>query len=239
MKTSSSPFIDRDRRIIILTIGEVKLSYPLNPAPEILLDDLLDIKESDNESVYTQRLIEGNMLHKPIVSTINSSHPFTVNSAPKIVRVTLKDKVIQKRLQEIEGEFLSFQGKSYSDTLEERIELYQELYMDTKNIDRVRLGAVEMFGETTYSNILRDPRVTLCFSWYRPRTRDFLSFHINCIAEVIPPGNTFYKYMRIMRSLFSERFLDLGRPEYTCAYKLWVSETKEKTLTDKTGFSEQ
>ncbi|MBD3407745.1 MAG: hypothetical protein GF411_16625 [Candidatus Lokiarchaeota archaeon] len=238
MTHKTTQFIDREGRKIILTRGEVKHSFPLSPIPNDLLNDLLNISFSDEESVNAQKLIEGNMLHKPIVCTRNVSHPFIINVAPKIARITLRDEVIQDRLEELEGKFLSFQGRSYSTTQSERHQLYHELFLTHSEIDPVRFGAVEMYGANTYSNILDDPRVTLCFSWYRPQTEEFLAYHINCIAEIVPPSDPFYKFMRILRTLFSTTFLELGKPEYICAYKLWISETKEKTLTDKTGFTE-
>jgi hypothetical protein len=94
-----------------------------------------------------------------------------------------------------------------------------------------------MFGDQTYQNIIRDPRVSLNPSWRIKEEGLALSYQVNCIAEVVKPGEPFFKYMRLMRRLFSSRLLDLRRTEdYICAYKFWVCEAKDKSLTEKAGF---
>lgn len=109
--------------------------------------------------------------------------------------------------------------------------------LDDKKIDRFRLGSVEMYGDKTYHNILRDPRVTLNMFWTQEKEPQAQSYQINCIAEVVPPGDPFFKYMRLMRRLFSKTLIDLrGKSDYVCAYKFWVCETKDKSLAEKTGF---
>jgi hypothetical protein len=112
------------------------------------------------------------------------------------------------------------------------------MMLDDSKIDRFRLGAVEMYGDKTYHNILRDPRVTLNMFWTEDNNRLARSFQVNCIAEIVPPGTPFYRYMRLMRRLFSSTIVDIERraSDYICAYKFWVCEAKDKSLTGKPGF---
>jgi hypothetical protein len=93
-----------------------------------------------------------------------------------------------------------------------------------------------MFSDVTYSNIQRDPRVALSFMWTKPDQAVAPGYQLNCLAEISRPKEPFYRFMTCLRSLFSSRFMDSRGPEYACAYKLWVSEVKDKSLAPKPGF---
>ena len=147
-------------------------------------------------------------------------------------------RVCEKRCTILLNAELAFQGRPFEETIGERIELYQKMMIDDRRIDRFRFGSVEMYGDKTYQNILRDPRVTLNMYWVQDEAPQAQSYQINCIAEIVPPGDPFFKYMRLMRRLFSKTLIDLrGTSDYVCAYKFWVCETKDKSLAEKTGFT--
>jgi hypothetical protein len=110
------------------------------------------------------------------------------------------------------------------------------MFLDDEKIDRFMLGSMEMYGGITHRNLMRDPRVTLSFSWFRMKNPRNVGVQVNCIAEIIPPGDPFYRYMRLMLYLHGKRYLDLRQATYPCAYKLWISEVKEKSLTHRDGF---
>jgi hypothetical protein len=185
----------------------------------------------------TQKLYDSTLM-KPTISSQNATGIFPINSAKKIIRLTLTDDALDDMILELEGAELSFQGRPFDETLEERIELYQKVMLDDKKIDRFRFGAVEMYGDVTYQNILRDPRVSLNFFWTQEAEPQSQSYQVNCIAEIVPPGDPFFRYMRLMRRLFSSKLLDLrGTVDYICAYKFWVCESKDKSLTEKAGYS--
>ncbi|MGY5875980.1 MAG: hypothetical protein RTU30_09555, partial [Candidatus Thorarchaeota archaeon] len=128
------------------------------------------------------------------------------------------------------------QGKSFEDRVEIGMEVYRRLHVDESKIDPLRLGAIEMYGTTTYHNIFSDPRVSLGFSWYDNQRSQFVAYQLNCVIEVISPGHPFFRYMRAMRMLFAKTYLDIGDVGYICGYKIWVSEIRDKTLQAKAGF---
>jgi hypothetical protein len=173
---------------------------------------------------------------KPSVCTYNPGAPFRINTAIKIVRLTLLDQEIENRIDDLEGQLLALQGKPFNETIEDRIEIYTNLLLDDTKIDRLRLGAIEMYGDTTYANIKRDPRATLNFYWYQNNPPVGMGYQLNCLTEIVPPGEPFYRYMRLMRQLFSYQFISLREAEYPCAYKFWVCEAKDKSLTQKPGY---
>ncbi|MFW9794116.1 MAG: hypothetical protein ACFFEE_07440 [Candidatus Thorarchaeota archaeon] len=237
-KPAAIKFIDRELRRIEIDISGLNVSFPLNAIPDMLYEAIVNTLEGARDTNdKLQRLYEATLM-KPSVSTLNTIGIFPINSAKKIVRLTLTDEAIEEKILELEGAELSFQGRPFTETIEERIELYQQVMLDDTKIDRFRFGAVEMYGDQTYQNILRDPRVTMNFFWTQEAAPEAQSYQVNCVAEVVPPGHPFFRYMRIMRRLFSSRLLDLrGTEDYICAYKFWVCESKDKSLTEKTGYS--
>lgn len=235
MKSTSVRFIDRERRMIDLIRDKVIMSYPLNAIPDDLYQALADLADAapvkeDNLGMLRARVDKASM------SSLNLDNPFPINVSIKRIRLTLTDEAIEDRIDDLEGQFLAFQGRSFKDSIDERIELYRSLHLDDSKIDLLRLGAVEMYGSTSYANIQKDPRVSLSVSWPLPNETTQRGLQINCIAEIIPPGDPFYKYVRILSVLFGGRYLDTGKIEYPCAYKLWVSEVKDKSLADTEGF---
>jgi len=237
-KPSAIKFIDRELRRIEIDISGLNISFPLNAIPDMIYEAIVNTLEGardTNEKLH--RLYEATLM-KPTVSTMNATGIFPVNSAKKIVRLTLTDEALEERILELEGDELSFQGRVFEETIEERIELYQKVMLDDTKIDRFRFGAVEMYGDQTYQNIQRDPRVSLNFFWTQEAAPEAQGFQVNCVAEIVPPGDPFFRYMRLMRRLFSSKLLDLrGTEDYICAYKFWVCESKDKSLTERTGYS--
>ncbi len=237
---SAVRMVDRDARNIEIVLNNAVISFPLNVVPDKLYQTMAAAADGDIDPMEKIEHIYQSHVMKPSVCTFDSTNfTFPINAATKIVRLTHKDDVIEDLLDEIEGEILSLQGRPFEETIEERFELYRELYVDDAKIDRVRLGAIEMYGDVTYSNLRRDPRVTLQFDWRSRIENENHSYQLNCIAEILPIGSTFYRYMRVLRTLFSSRFfnLDLNRADYVAAYKFWICEWRDKSLISKTGFT--
>ncbi len=235
--TSRIKFIDKDRRRIEIILGGLSVEFPLNAIPDPVYEAMADAVNRSAEAPETMNELYIDTLMKPTVSSLNASNIFPINSAKKILRLTLTDKALVESIHELEGAELSFQGRPFEETIDERIELYHKMMLDDSKIDRFRFGAVEMYGDRTYQNILRDPRVTLNMFWVQEQEPQAQSYQINCIAEIVPPGDPFFKYMRLMRRLFSKTLIDLrGTTDYVCAYKFWVCENQDKSLAAKTGF---
>ena len=237
-RPSTIKFIDRELRRIEIDISGLNISFPLNAIPDRVYEAIVSTLEGARDTNEKLHRLYDATLMKPTISTMNSTGIFPVNSAKKIIRLTLTDDAMEERILELEGAELSFQGRPFEDTIEERVELYQNVMLHDRDIDRFRFGAVEMYGDQTYQNIQRDPRVSMNFFWSQDTAPEAQSYQVNCVAEIVPPGDPFFRYMRIMRRLFSSRLLDLrGTEDYICAYKFWVCEAKEKSLTERTGYS--
>ncbi len=229
-------FIDRELRRIELNVQGITQYYPLNPIPDDLYEGMASNVDVEGTSLEKLQTIYRSTVQKPTFATFNFEHPFPVNCATKIIRLTLTDAEIEKTVDDLEGKLLALQGMPFEDTIEERIEMYRNTFIDDSKIDRFRLGALEIYGDNTYRNVQRDPRVSLGLYWLDSKTDITRSYQVNAIAEIIEPGTPFFKYMRVMRSLFSSRFVETRRGGYVAAYKLWLSEYHNKSLESKTGF---
>jgi hypothetical protein len=211
-------------------------SYPLNPLPDDLYEGLAEVVEGEGTDIERLQKIYNSTLMKPTLCTFNFENPFPVNSCTKIARLTLTDEAIDDSIEDIEGKLLALQGMPFQETIVDRIDLYREVFLDDAKIDRFRLGVMEIYGDNTYYNVQKDPRVSMTMYWRNQESGDSRSYQVNAIAEIVEPGTPFFRYMRVLRSLFSSQFVETRRGEYVAAYKLWISELHDKSLVSKTGF---
>lgn len=230
--------IDRELRRIEISMRGIVQQFPLNPIPDDLFEALASFVDTASSESISEKLraIYSTPVTKLTVCTFNYDNPFPINAAVKLARLTLKDSAIEEIIEDLDGRLLALQGLPFEDTVEERIQIYRELYINDSKVDRFRIGAIEIYGDGTYSNLLRDPRVCLNLHWPDPKTGEHRSYQINALTEVVEPGTPYFRFMRTLRSLFSSRFVDSRRDQYVVAYKFWVSEVLDKSLTSKTGF---
>ncbi|MFW9920713.1 MAG: hypothetical protein ACFFED_14005 [Candidatus Thorarchaeota archaeon] len=228
--------IDRELRQIEIETKGIVQRFPLKPIPDDLYEAIAGAVDVEGEPEEKMRTIYASTIMKPTVSTFNFDTPFYINSAVKIARLTLRDEIIEEKIEELEGRLLSLAGIPFNETIEERIEMYRDIFIDDKKIDRFRFGVAEMYGDATYMNIRRDPRACLNLYWRDGKDNTVRSYQINVIAEIVPPGTPYYRYMRVLRTLFASKFLDSRRDSYVAAYKFWVSDILDKSLVAKTGF---
>lgn len=240
MSTSSISIrmIDRELRRIEISMRGIVQQFPLNPIPDDLFEAMASFVDTASGESVTEKLnaVYSTPVTKLAVCTFDPNNPFPVNAAVKIARLTLKDSAIEEVIEDLDGRLLALQGLPFEDTVEERLQIYRELYIDDSKVDRFRVGAIEIYGDGTYSNLMRDPRVCLNIHWPDAKTREHRSYQINAITEMVEPGTPYFRFMRTLRSLFSRNFVDSRRDQYVVAYKFWVSEVLDKSLTSKTGF---
>ncbi len=233
---STIRLIDRDLRLIEIQSKGVVQRYPLKPIPDDLFQTLADFANVGSDQTVDIDEIHAAPITKATICTFNFRQPFYINAATKIIRLTPTDEMIRSKIEYLEGKLLSFQGRRFEETIDDRLMTYRELFLDDSGIDRFRLGVIEMFGEGTFENIQRDPRVTLLIHWVDAKKGVTRSYQINAIAEIAKRGEEFFRYMQVMRPLFSSRFIQSAKVSYIVAYKLWVSDIIDKSLAPRLGF---
>ena len=110
--------IDREQRRINISTEHVVTSYPLNAIPDMLFQRLANLTDRRDENEEGLDFIWRDPITKPSLCTTSQGLPFSLNFAPKLVRLTLTDDVIPKKIDEIEGEILAFLGQSFDDRIE-------------------------------------------------------------------------------------------------------------------------
>ncbi len=161
--------------------------------------------------------------HLPVMSTADvTSGTFPVNSAAKGAGLSVHP-------DQIEGWTLRFEGLierglegGWSETMKERLGALLDYYSDLARFDPTVITSIEIFGKRTYTNVLADPRCTLLYVGIDDSgTR---SYAVHCIAELVPPGELFYRYVRSIHDLFHVP----SRRTYPFVYRLHVCEVYDK-----------
>ncbi|MCF2137717.1 MAG: hypothetical protein K9W43_10850 [Candidatus Thorarchaeota archaeon] len=227
-------FIDREQRRLEIETGEFKHSFPLKPIPDELFRVMLQATDFKEESLQAVDDLVNSRIFEAAVATRTFSAVYPINLAIKLTYPTLYDDYIEEIIDDLEGQLLSFQGVPIEKTIGDRLKLFRNLYLDETKIDPYRLGAFEIFGELTFKNLLRDSRASLLFRWFKGRRSK--SVQLNCITQIAEERSPFYRFMRVVRSMFATRFLDLLEEKRTCAYEFWITDALTKDLSDRRGF---
>ena len=122
-KPSTIKFIDRELRKIDINLNGLEVSFPLNAIPDMVYESIVNTLEGARDVDEKTRRLYDSTLMKPTISSQNATGIFPINSAKKIVRLTLTDEALEDMILELEGAELSFQGRPFDETIEERIEL--------------------------------------------------------------------------------------------------------------------
>ena len=112
---SKIKFIDKDRRRIEIILGGLSVNFPLNAIPDPVYEAMADAVNKSSEAPETLSELYVSNLMKPTVSSLNASNIFPVNSAKKIMRLTLTDDALDDTIHELEGVELAFQGRPFEE----------------------------------------------------------------------------------------------------------------------------
>ena len=115
----------------------------------------------------------------------------------------------------------------FYDSIQKRIEGAMLLYDKPERINRMALGGLEIFETKTFTNILKNPFVSLFYVGGSP---GYKSYQINCIAEIFDHTQPFYRFMINMRRLFEEASFHFQQPQYPYAVKYHVLQVLDKSL---------
>lgn len=165
-------------------------------------------------------------VHLPVVATLNPAGPFSIHTATKGAGLTPKDEYLPHYLDMLRTALSRSEGRPWDDSLAVRLIAARVLYEHPQEIDRRRLGLLEIFQGTTYRNILADPRVTLHYTGPGPA---YPSYQINGWAEVVGPGDPRFEYLYLVRQLFEYDHFHIHQPAYPFGYSVWVGEVFDKS----------
>jgi len=113
------------------------------------------------------------------------------------------------------------------ETRAERLQFLLSLYQQEKFSDRC-LTTIELYGKTTWRNVLSDPRCGVLFSSYRNT-----SFLVNGVCQILGPEAEVYRFVVALHDLFH---LPRGeRKAPPAVYRIWVSQVHNKTPGPRAG----
>ena len=214
--------------ILTVTIQGTQKHFSLQSLPS----DFIEWQINDRRSLF-QRLNHGvqpSFLspHIPTLLTLDKDNvDFPLNAASKGVGLVPNDSLVPTLTNQLKRIHAGLQGKEFYESLPDRLRALELLYGDTTRINHRALGGLEIFETRSFFNIAQDPRVSLFFVGGSPSYR---SYQLNCIAEIIDSGQTFYEFVRAIRGLFEEAAFHFQQPKYPYAIKYHVVQVSDKSL---------
>ncbi len=165
--------------------------------------------------------------HLPVVSTVQGgAGQFRIHSSTKGTGLLPKDEYLDYYLGLIAECLERIKGRPFDETAGERIAVAREFYANPDHIDRRRLGLLEIFRGQTFKNLSENPQATVL---YTGTWKGYFSLQINCIAEIIAPGDPYFRFLYGMRQLFEYERFHIHQPAYALGYLFWAQEAFDKS----------
>jgi len=164
--------------------------------------------------------------HLPTLVTWGEGALFP-NLAAKGMGLLPQDKLLEEYAIEFENLLAHLANRPWPETMRERVSAAQRFYGQAEAVDRRCLGGLEIFEGTTYRNLLSNPLASLLYVGPGPRYR---SFQLDCVVEVVAPGDPRYRFIRSIRGLFEHERFHYQQPDYPFGYVFWVVEARDKSL---------
>jgi nucleotide-binding universal stress UspA family protein len=178
------------------------------------------------QTIATGGLPRRHPAHLPMMITFDADNPFFVRTATKGIGLVPRSVVLNRYLGHLEETLRRCDGRSWDETLAERVAAVGALLEHPEDVDPCRLGSLEIFQGHTYANLHRDPRVILHFTGDGP---DYLSYQINGYVDILTSDDPYAQYIALSRRLFEEASFHLPQPGYVAAYLVEVHEVLSKT----------
>lgn len=203
-----------------------KLGFTMRLAalPQKFIDWQIQSRREIFEKLLRREPVHFLASHLPVLATLTPEG--TINLANKGVGLVPKDEYLVHYVDLFTEVLSACQGRSWDETRATRIEVASELLQHPEHINPHRLGSLEIFEGQTFQNVRKDPRVTLLFTGSGP---EYLSFQLDCAAQIVASGHWVYEFLRLSRLLFEYERFHIAQPTYPWAYQFWVCSVREKT----------
>lgn len=223
-----SQYIQIKGSTLTVDIANQEKHFTLAPLPGEFIDWQVNERLKIFDDLTKQKKPTFFSPHLPTLLTISDkTMEFPINAASKGVGLVPYDDQLHSLSQRLQESIKTLQGLDLHTSLLQRLEIAKLFYGSQNHINRFCLGGLEIFETTSFSNIIRDPRVSLFFVGNSPT---YLSYQINCIAEIIPSDQWFYKFISSMRSLFEMESFHFQQPKYPFAVKYHTIQVLDKSL---------
>lgn len=198
--------------------------------PELmeLSDEFIEWQASSRAQLY-QKLLRREPVrflasHLPVLASTGPDGQ--LNLANKGLGLIPKEEALPRYLELYDEVLRAVKDRPWNETLPARIEAASELFATLDDVDRCRLGSLEIFEGQTYKNILGNPRIALLFTAEGPK---YLSYQVDANCRVLEPGGDVYRFLRASRQLFENDSFHVPQSSYPHGYEFNVCGVKEKT----------
>lgn len=166
--------------------------------------------------------------HLPVMITFTVDGTFPLRAATKGGGLVPRDEVLDRYIHLLEETLSRCRDRPWQETIADRVAAVRALLDHLEDIDRRRLGFLEIFRAGTYANLQRDARVVLHYTGDGP---NYPSFQINGYAETLRVNldDPRARYIALARRMFEEAPFHLQQPGYAAAYLVWVHQVLDKT----------
>ena len=163
--------------------------------------------------------------HLPILGT-SGPGTFPINLASRGIGLLPKEEILEKTYEGFEKAKNEAAGRSWEESLPQRIEVARGFYADSTNFDQARLGGLEIFEGRTARNLELNPLASLLYTGDAPK---YLSFQINCVVVRVREGDPHYRFLLSARELFAWDAFHLKQNRYPFGHLFHVVEVIDKT----------
>ncbi|MCL4517244.1 MAG: hypothetical protein M1379_16945 [Firmicutes bacterium] len=215
---------DGDPGKVLISAGGREMELEVRSLPQEFLDWQVGTRLEGIRSFLTgSPQMNAFGAHLPVLSTVDTTtSTFPVNSAGKGVGLTVRKELLEEYTAKFETLIREGLKKGWHETMAGRLEALLDYYSDASKFDRTVLSSLELYARRTYTNVLADPRVTLLYVGMG--AEGLKSYAVHCVAELVPPGDLFYRFAAAVHDLFHVP----GKHQYPFAYRLWVCEVYDK-----------
>lgn len=167
--------------------------------------------------------------HLPVLAT--RSEDGSINLATKGIGLVPKPDLLREFTSLFRDAEENSRRSAFDSTMGPRFGALLEFYGNPRNFDDSRLGGLEIFEGSTYTNLLRDRRASLLFSGEAPT---FPSYQIDGLVEMVSIGDPHYEFLLAARELFASAQFHVVQRNYPHGYIFNVREVRDKSPFSRT-----
>lgn len=201
-------------------------SVPLVPLPKAVREWQLKTRVDNLKFFLTRQGQHDFAVHVGYMATWSPEGGWPLNVAAKGVGL-LPQEDLPELTRQIETLIQEGLQRGEKETRRRRLEFLLSLYQQASFSSKC-LTTIELYGKTTWANVLRDPRCAVLFSSYRNT-----SFLVNGVCEILGQETEVYRFVVALHDLFH---LPRGeRKPPPAVYRIWVSQVHNKTPGPRAG----
>jgi len=163
--------------------------------------------------------------HLPVVVTYARNASFPFNTGNKGIGLLPQAQRLAHYCELYRSTVQACARDSWHDSLASRLRVVRG-FVNGEDVSNEGLVSLEIFEQTTFSNLCDFPIATLHYTGEGPLYR---SFQINAVVQIVPPENPTYEFAYLSRRLFEFDDFHITQTRFPYAYLFYPVEVRDKT----------